>query len=84
MQDAFGQFVEAIATEDDSGIKVAMVHHHNKWPERYFVHMFNADMIHACVHSIGVAVFQCVCYRHGVKQSISVRPWAHLSKTRTC
>ena len=84
MHDAFGQFVEVIATQDNSGIKVAMVHHHINWPEKYLVHMSNAHILHACVHSIGVAVFQCVCYRHGVKQSISVHPWAHLHKTRTC
>ena len=84
MQDAFGQFVEVIATKENLGTKVAMAHNHNNWPERYLVHMFSAHMIHACVHSIGGVVFQCVCYRHGVRQSIGVHPWTHLQKTRTC
>ena len=73
MQDDFGQFAEVIATNDNFGTKVAMVHQHN-WPENYLVHMVKAHMIHACVHSNGGAVFQCVRYRHGVRQSIGVHP----------
>ncbi len=59
MQDAFGQFAEVIATKHNLGTKVAMVHHHNHWPEKCLVHMFNAGMIHACVHSID-CVAMCV------------------------
>lgn len=66
MQDASGQFLEVIATKDNLGTKVAIVPHHNNWPGRYLVYMFNTHMILACVHSMGGGILQGVCCRHGV------------------